>query len=161
MIKIHANVSKKVPVPGVQFSSQSFMAGIEIEVSDGATAEQIQGRIKEVYGLLENTIDAEIAAQGASDTPEPKGLGGNGGNGGQRRWNNPRSNGNGHKNGNGRHASQAQIKAIFAISHSIGLERDQLLDYINTEFGVATPDELTIKQASTVIENLKQEEPKS
>ena len=64
MIKIVASMSKKVPIPCLDYSSQSFMAGLEVEVSDGATAEQIKERIHEVYALLESSIDAEVAAHG-------------------------------------------------------------------------------------------------
>ena len=64
MLKIIANVSKKVPIPGLDFSSQSFMAGIEVEVSDGSTPEQLQHRIREVYHLLEHAVDTEIRSYG-------------------------------------------------------------------------------------------------
>src|SRR3989339_711182 len=62
MLKLHANVSKKVPIPGQDYSSQQYTAGMEVEVSDGATTEQIQDRIKQVYALLEACIAREIDA---------------------------------------------------------------------------------------------------
>lgn len=38
MIKLSANLSKKVPIPGRDFSSQQYGAGLEIEVADQADA---------------------------------------------------------------------------------------------------------------------------
>ena len=34
MVRISANISKKVPIPGTEFSSQQYGAAMEIEVSD-------------------------------------------------------------------------------------------------------------------------------
>lgn len=150
MIRITANVSKKVPVPGVEYSSQSFMAGIEVEVSDGATPEQIQARIREVYAILEQTIDSEIAArngepaQAMSMRPEAESRPAN---------RLPVS-----QNNNGRRATQAQIKAILAIGHSIGMDRAKLIDYVGGEFNVKKLDDLAIKDASTLIERMKEEQ---
>ena len=154
MLKIHANVSKKVPIPNLDYSSQQYMAGLELEVGDGATPEQIQERIRQVYGLLESSIDAQIATATATAIPvdphpvaQPvpvNRIAGKPGNGGLR------SNGN----GNG-HASQAQVKAIFAISKAIGFDRAQLLSEVTANYNVDKPEALSIKQASSLIESLK------
>jgi len=52
MVKISANISKKVPIPGTEFSSQQYGAAMEIEVSDADKPENIQARIRGLYGLL-------------------------------------------------------------------------------------------------------------
>ena len=38
MIRLSANLSRKVPVPGIEFSSQQYGASMEIEVSDADLA---------------------------------------------------------------------------------------------------------------------------
>jgi len=150
MIKLIANVSKKVPIPGVDFSSQCYMAGIEVEVSDRATPEQIKQRIGEVYALLENSIDSELAAHGVEELPlsspaARQSLGKAPGNNG----------GNGRNRNNGSHATGAQIKAIFAIVKSINMGRTELLAHIDEAFNKNNPDDLTVKQASGLIEQLQ------
>jgi len=146
-----ANVGKKLPMPGVAFSSQSFMAGIEVEVADAATPRQIQERIRQVYQLLAQTIDAEIAAQGAARSPAlpekrfPEQPAVRNGYGEQR---------NGSDNG-GRKATKAQVKAVFAIAKAAGMSRAELLDLVHREFHADKPDALTVKAASNLIERLK------
>ena len=71
MLRIVANVSKKLPIEGVDFSSQSYSAGMEVEVADAATDEQIRKRIAEVYRLLEATIDEEMAAKAGTQAKSP------------------------------------------------------------------------------------------
>jgi hypothetical protein len=41
MIRLNASLSRKLPVAGVEFSSQSLSAGLEVEVSDSADGEEI------------------------------------------------------------------------------------------------------------------------
>jgi len=72
MIKLTGNVSRKVPIPGTDFSSQSFGAGMEVEVSNEATTEVIQGKFKEMYNLLETSVKEQIAANGNAVHKEEK-----------------------------------------------------------------------------------------
>lgn len=53
-------------------------------------------------------------------------------------------------------ASEAQVKAIWAVSRSIGWDHDKLIAALVTKYGEgAHPDTLTKEQASHVIEGLK------
>ena len=72
MIKISANLSKKVPLPGVEYSSQQFGAAMEIEVSDADQPEAIHGRIRDLYALLSQSVDEQIA--GAAQPPGSNGY---------------------------------------------------------------------------------------
>ena len=47
MIRLSAGLSKKLPLQGVEFSSQSASAGIEVELADGASSEQIREKLIE------------------------------------------------------------------------------------------------------------------
>jgi hypothetical protein len=158
VIKLSANLSKKVPMPDVEFSSQQFGASLEIEVADAADAQEIAQKLQGIYGLLEKSIDQQItAASGRAPQPTPaprrsflsEGNGNGNGNG--------RSNGNG-GNGNGRrngHASPAQVKAVFAISKDKGMSRDDIVDLLKAEYGVERPDDLDVRQASDLIGKLQ------
>jgi hypothetical protein len=159
MIKISANVSKKVPMVGIDYSSQQFGAAMEIEVSDADKPEAVQQRLKELYTLLARTIDDQIA-EAAQPTvnhasqpqlPMP-----------QRQINAPQpstapsntvrqtapSNG---RNGRSVYATQAQQRAIFAICKSKNIDMAALLAHYN----VTDANQLTVKDASYLIDALK------
>lgn len=173
MIRLSANLSRKVPIAGVQFSSQQYGAALEIEVSDADKPEAIQARIRELYDLLNRSIDEQIVAATESNGHEAaQDHGGNGqpqpkaepaarrGNG---RASQPRAqyrrggNGNSRANGGGNGhrrvtlATEAQQRAIFAICKDLGIEMaDALADY-----NVVDAAELTVMDASRLIDDLK------
>ena len=64
MIKLTGSVSRKIPIPGMDFSSQSFGAGMEVEVGNNASTEEIQKKFKETYNLLETSVKEQITANG-------------------------------------------------------------------------------------------------
>lgn len=155
MIRLSANLSRKVPMPGIQFSSQQYGASLEIEVSDADKPEAIQARIREMYALLSASIDEQLAqAQGSGDAQPPTTAN-------QTRA--PRipapSNGhNGHGNGQvgtrrGKTvpATQAQVRAIKSIAGEQGLDLAAIL----APYGVTEPEALTIRAASGLIDSLK------
>ena len=136
MVMISANISKKAPIPGTEFSSQQYGAAMEIEVSDADQPENIQVRIRELYQALSVAIDEQIAAatQGGpvsstalpaptvnrqyappSPPPQPAPAGRTGYDA-----SNPTGRGNGN-GGNGRKtdATEAQQRAIYAICKSL------------------------------------------
>lgn len=151
MIRLSANLSKKTPLPGIDFSSQQFGASMEIEVSDGDTPEAIRAKIRELYSLLSSSIDEQLAQAQApgngqqpvdppqSRTPRiPTGSNGNGN--GQR----------GNRGGRMVMATAAQKKAIAAICKDQGLEVGEVLADWHGD-----PEKLTVKEASNVIDALK------
>jgi len=179
MIKLCANLSKKVPIPGLDFSSQHFGASLEIEVSDADKADAIQARIRELYGLLGHAIDEQIAAasgQGYAGEPVPEAPigqypspqasvlpppqqqypapalvpGRRPQNGNGR---NRTSNGNGNGNGRPTQATDAQRRAIFAICKTQNLDMAAVL----AQYGVADAAQLTLKSASELIDSLKRQ----
>jgi hypothetical protein len=143
MIKLSADVTKKVPIAGVEFSSQSCSAGIEVEADGGATSQELLERLKQLYALLELAVDEQLkvpveapassreANATASDPPQKT------------------------FNGNGRKATQAQIKAIQAIARERGVDAKQLEVLIQRECGAASLSDLSLKEASALIDALK------
>ena len=90
-IKLSANYSKKLGLP--QYSSHSFSASVEVELTD---ITQVEGEIQKLYGLLQHSVDQEI--QNPGFVPEPGNRPQSNGNGQQHPQNNGRtypSNGNG------------------------------------------------------------------
>jgi hypothetical protein len=96
-IKLSANYSKKLGLP--QYSSHSFSASVEVELSD---ITQVEVEVQKLYALLQHSVDQEIQQTGF--IPQTNGH--------------PQSNGNGHHaqnngrtyqiNGNGRQHSNGQ-----------------------------------------------------
>ena len=66
MLKLNASYSKKVPAEG-EYSSQSYHASIEVELSDGLTANQIQDRIHETFAMVRDSVEAELHGNGTAN----------------------------------------------------------------------------------------------
>jgi len=58
-IKLSANYSKKLGLP--QFSSHSFSASVEVELSD---ITQVEAEVQKLYQLLQHSVDQEIQHPG-------------------------------------------------------------------------------------------------
>ena len=59
MLKLSASYSKKVPADG-EYTSQSYHASIEVELPDGLSAEQLNGKIHETFEMVRNSVEAEL-----------------------------------------------------------------------------------------------------
>ncbi len=162
MIRLSANLSKKVPLPGIDYSSQQYGASLEIEVSDADRPEAIQGRIRELYNLLSSAIDEQIGVahpNTARTLPPPVTKNSapvalpvqqrNGYATGQNRV--AAVNGNGNVNGRATGATAAQQKAVWAICKNLGVNISDVL----SEFSVGDVKALSVKQASKLIDSLK------
>lgn len=147
MIRIHACAQKKVPMPGYEFSSQSFSAGLEVEASDADDPEAIRRRLRELYLLLNQAVDEQIAAAGqvpgagqAGRPAAPTDANGNG-----------KGSRAGRNGGREVKATAAQARAIKSIAAEQGLDLAEVL----APYGVTDPAALTIRDASTTIDALK------
>ena len=97
-IKLSANYSKKLGLP--QYSSHSFSASVEVELTD---ISQVESELQRLYQLLQHSVDQEIQHPGfvpeANSRPQPNGNG-------HHAQNNGRTyqfNGNGRQHSNGQH----------------------------------------------------------
>lgn len=156
MIKLTASLSKKVPIAGMNYSSQNFMAGLEVELSDAAALPEVQTRIREVYGLLEASINEQIRqhqpqnpTDGQERSPRQAPRDNRGGRYARREDN--------RENRQTFPASQAQLKAIAAISRERGMEEAELSDVVERTFHCRAVEELTLREASKLIGMLKGE----
>lgn len=75
MLKLNASYSKKVP-SDEPFSSQSYLACIEIELPTGQTTQELQNKIHDTFSLVKQAVEDEIAGAtslGASEKqPRPE-----------------------------------------------------------------------------------------
>ena len=70
MLKLNASYSKKIPVPGQEFSSQSFHASVELELSDSLAPEDLRRRIHDTFTLVRDSVETELGGKApATETP--------------------------------------------------------------------------------------------
>jgi hypothetical protein len=145
MIKLTANLSKKVPMPDVEFSSQSYSAGIEVELASAATHGEVREELRKLYALLEEAIDQQVAGIAGEN-----GRRGSAVDGKESPPSHPRQ-------GAGRRpATEAQVRAIQAIARERGHSDENLRELIASRFGPpGEPSELSVAEASSLIDTLK------
>ena len=157
MIKISTHLSKKVPIPGTDYSSQQYGASMEIETSDGESPDTLQQRIRVLYATLARCVDEQIAAAGggaavpgsaAPGLPPSRSAPNAGSTRGNGRPSPAAANGNRARPGG---CTSAQQRAIAAICR----DRDIELPDVLHDCGVAELKQLDIKTASELIDRLK------
>ena len=141
MLKLNASYSKKVPADA-QYSSQSYHASIEVELSDGLSPEELQARIHETFQLVRDSVEAELhgndqvpAHDRHTSAPTTD-------------W--PAQPASPHT-GNGA-ATGKQINYLKALAARRGIDIGKLEDQVRTEYGVDDIHSITRKQASDLIE---------
>ncbi len=135
MLKLNASYSKKVPAEG-EYSSQSYHASIEVELPDGLSQEQLQGRIHETFELVRESVEAEL---GGKNSAEKRDFGG------QNRSNNPT------QRGTIVPASSKQIQYLLDLARGRGVTSQQIAQ----QFNVPTVNDLTKRQCSDLINSWK------
>ena len=130
MLKLNASYSKKVPADG-EYTSQSYHASVEIELSDGLSAEQLNSKIHETFELVRNSVEAELhentpcqqGGNASQNTPKPEGQ-------------------------TSYPASPKQINYLLSLARRRGITPQQ----IAAQHNVANVDQLSKRQCSALIE---------
>jgi hypothetical protein len=140
-LKLNIGLSKKVGE--ANYGSRGASVNVELELESSLIAEpaKFQERIRQVFALVRTSLAEELNGNGhapnGENTPAPP----------------ANTNGNGPaRNGGQRQATQSQIKAIHAIARSRRIDIGQ---FLSDRFRVHRPDDLTIREASQVIDELK------
>ena len=167
-VKLNIGLSRKVGE--ANYGSRGASINLEVELDNGMLNDpgQLRERVHDLYVLARESVDEELQRPADASPGEPSYANGNG-----RAQTNGVANGNGHSNGhasnghssngsssnngqNGRvevaRATQSQIRAIFAISKRQGLDPHTL---ISERFRVHKMEDLTIREASSLIDDLK------
>jgi hypothetical protein len=159
MLKLHAGVSKKVGLPG--FSSASASCTIEAELDSSLLQdhEGFQVVVRRAYQSCEQAVQDQIVrltSEGPEDTQpqevvevrtSPAITGASVNRLPATQFSNQP---------NPRPATASQVKAIRAIA---ARRKIDLLGLLRDRFGLTTADELGIRQASVLIDELKSDEP--
>ena len=133
MLKLNASYSKKVPADG-EFTSQSYHASIEVELPDGLSAEQLNGKIHETFEMVCNSVEAELHGK----SPLQSGS-------------NPSVNVPNQPVQGSTPASPKQINYLLTLASRRGITPQQ----IAVQNNVANINQLSKKQCSTLIEQWK------
>ncbi len=167
-VKLNIGLSRKVGE--ASFGSRGASINLEVELDNGVLNDpgQLRDRVQDLYLLARQSVDEELQRPAETGPSEPSHTNGN-----EHGRISHTENGSGHKNGhaNGRvtnghsptngnghgrievaRATQSQIRAIFAISKRQGLDPHTV---INDRYRVHKMEELTIREASALIDDLK------
>ena len=167
-VKLNIGLSRKVGE--ASFGSRGASINLEVELDNGVLNDPglLRDRVQDLYVLARQSVDEELQRPAEAGPSEPSHTNGN-----EHGRISPTANGNGHKNGHanghvtnghspttgnghGRievaRATQSQIRAIFAISKRQGLDPHTV---INDRYRVHKMEELTIREASALIDDLK------
>jgi hypothetical protein len=148
-MKLNVGLSRKVGEPN--YGSRGASVNLELELDNSLVEqpERLRERIRQLYQLAKASVDEELNAS----SPEPANGASNG-----HSFDRYRTNGNGASNGhssNGhgpRQATSSQVKAIHAIASRNRIDVGRL---VQDRFNVQRPDDLSISDASTLIDELK------
>jgi hypothetical protein len=151
MLKLNIGLSRKVGAENYGSRGASLHIELEAESSLVADPEKLRERIRQMFNLIRASLDEELNGHGHGDLrsnangngQQPaKAVNGNG----QRQT----SAGNG--SAKGRTATTSQVRAIRAIANRVGVDLPELL---RERFHVGRADDLSIGDASTLIDELK------
>jgi hypothetical protein len=141
MLKLNAGFSRKVGEPN--YGSRGASVNVELEVESGliGNPDALMTRIRNLFTIAKRAVDAELGSPATDPSgdgraprePEP-----------DRRRSDPPS--------DVRCATSSQVRAIRAICQRQGLDARQAA---NGRFRVNDLEELTLREASSLIDDLK------
>jgi len=139
MLKLNVGFTKKVGE--MNYGSRGASVNLELEFDSSLVgdAERLRERIKQLFVMAKASVDEELAATRSADSCR-HGSDGQGHTAGRRR-------------DRTRPATANQVRALGALAEKQGIE---LTDRLHARFGVQDPAELTITEASGLIDELKQ-----
>jgi hypothetical protein len=145
-LKVSVGLSKKIGQP--DYGSLGASCNVEFELDggyDNGSAEHFQNAVRRAYTACRQAVESEIST-GQSEGNQ---IGGQHSSASANRIESQTPNGS---NGNVRNATSSQVRAIFAIANRNGVDLPTVL---NSQFSVTRPDDLSIGDASALIDQLK------
>ena len=144
MLRLNASFSKKVPVEGRDYSSQSYHASVEVEIPDGLSPEQLRDRIHDTFELVRDSVENELGGQApallapaqppqqqpASTPAKPTDA----------------------------PASSKQIRYLTTLALDRGIDVRALNSACQRDFGVTSVEALSRRQASELIDRMNARE---
>ncbi len=129
-LKVNVGLSKKVGEQNYGSRGASVNVEMELDASSFSEPQRLQDRIRQLFNIARSSVAEELNGR----------IGG----------------ANGHDTDErSRHAppaTRSQVKALFAIARSNGLDINEV---VQDRFRISRPEELSIKEASSLIDELK------
>jgi len=144
-VKLNIGLSRKVGE--ANFGSRGASVNLEVELDSGIVSDQqrFQERVRALYAQARQSINAELDLPGEAPAIEQPVV--------QRNGHASAHNGNGSQSRQeGGSATQSQVRAIFAIARRNRLDPKNL---VLERFGLDRPEDLSIRDASSLIDDLK------
>ena len=152
--RINVGLSRKVGESN--YGSRGGSVSVELEIDSATLSDPaaFRNRVQTLYAMARGSLEEElarteeeqphehnpaIATRGAVNTPQPQ------------LPSTQRINGTSSRPLNGRHATQSQIRAIFAIGKRQQIDPREL---VRQMFNVNSVDELSVREASQLIDQL-------
>lgn len=148
MLKLNVGACKKVGEPNYGSRGASVNVELELETSLIAEPQKLRERIRELFGVVRLSLVEELNGNGGSRSDSADQQQTHQSNGHANHDAPTRPNGQSQPRG----ATQSQIKALFAIAKSRGLNLNEV---IRDRFRCGKPEQLSIREASQLIDVLK------
>ncbi len=141
MLKINVGFNRKVGEANYGSRGASVNLELELDSSLVGEPERLKDRIRQLFGLAKASVDEELHSQPMTiGHAHGSHVNGNG-------------NANGRRRDNTRRATASQVRALNAIADRQQLD---LADLLADRFNIRDPAELTITEASHLIDELKE-----
>ena len=147
-VKLSVGLQKKVGLP--DYGSLGASCAIEFEIDRTLIEHDLQGfhdKVRGAFAACQQSVQDQLANHQSTLTSAARN--GHNGNG---HATNGYSNGNGNGRGNARPSTASQARAIRAIA---GRRRVDLNQLLGDRFSVSRPEDLSISDASSLIDELK------
>ena len=144
-VKLNIGLSRKVGE--ANFGSRGASVNLEVELDSGIVSDQqrFQERVRALYAQARKSINAELDLPSEGPAIEQPVV--------QRNGHASAHNGNGSQSRQvGGSATQSQVRAIFAIARRNRVDPKNL---VLERFGLERPEDLSIRDASSLIDDLK------
>lgn len=157
-LKLSVGFQKKIGLPEYGSVGANCQVDFEVDISLlDCNLEGFHQKAQRAFSACQQAVNDQLARQ-TQHGPPKNGNGRNGhsapgnGNGNGTNGSNGNGNGNGHSGETPRRATQSQARAIRAIASKQRIDLPQLLE---TRFGVGRPENLRLSDASSLIDELK------
>jgi hypothetical protein len=160
MLKLNVGLTQKVGQ--ANYGSRGTSGNLELELDSKLVgdAERLKDRIRQLFQLAQTSVAEQLGdAEAITVRPVATDHGADRENGQANHHGNDNSRDNGLSSNKGHHrpretghpATASQARAIYAIANRQGIE---LADKLRANFGVDSPEQLTIREASRLIDDL-------
>ncbi len=144
-LTLNVGLTKKVGEPNYGSRGASVNFEVELEANLVGEPDQLREKVRYLFALAKDAVEEELNGN------SPASANGHHGNGSTNGHNGNGSSNSNYRSSNGRPATASQVRAIHAIASRNHVDLDGQLK----EFGVSKPDDLSVSQASELIDALK------